>query len=103
MDMKFRGLGPARCRVIIASDLATTVPQLLYTYPLCLQPATIHLMDDGIRTEEIPVCENHMGRLLATDGRREFSIDSCKDDSGKDHPVITPDWASPQHIGRTVH
>lgn len=66
----------------------TLYPEPLYSYSLCLHPATFRLVSDGKRKEMLPVCDPHWERLFGEGGRPGFSIDSAPPSD----PVIEPDW-----------
>ena len=62
--------------------------EILWSYTLCQQQATVRRVTDGKREEMLPVCSEHWGRLWAEGGLPDFSIESAR--SGE--PVIEPHW-----------
>ena len=65
-----------------------TTGEVLYSYNLCQQLATIRRVTDGKREEMLPICDQHWGRLWDENGLPEFSIDSAL----PSEPVIEPRW-----------
>jgi hypothetical protein len=62
--------------------------EVLWSYTLCQQQATVRRVTDGKREEMLPICDEHWGRLWEEGGMPDFSIDSAL----PGEPVIAPHW-----------